>query len=66
MPEENESDKDLSMGAAAMKIAELAKKKFPENPRLIFEMLKCAKQMKDPIEVLVKKLVVLLMEFETG
>ncbi|CAG5111237.1 Oidioi.mRNA.OKI2018_I69.chr2.g5564.t1.cds [Oikopleura dioica] len=38
LPEENESDKDLSMGAAAMKIAELAKKKFPENPRLI---LKC-------------------------
>jgi hypothetical protein len=61
-----ESEKDLSMGAAAFKIAQLAKKKIPDNPALIYEMLHSAKSMKDPIEPLVKKLVVLLMEFETG
>ena len=54
------------MGAAAFKIAQLAKKKIPDNPALIYEMLHSAKSMKDPIEPLVKKLVVLLMEFETG
>jgi hypothetical protein len=61
-----ESEKDLSMGAAAFKIAQLAKKKIPDNPALIYEMLHSSKSMKDPIEPLVKKLVVLLMEFETG
>lgn len=64
--EDVESEKDLSMGAAAFKIAQLAKKKFPDSPALIYEMLHSAKSMKDPIETLVKKLVVLLMEYETG
>ena len=61
-----ESEKDLSMGAAALKIAQLAKKKFPGNPGVVYEMLSSAKLMKDPIEALVKKLVVLLMDYETG
>ena len=30
--DEVESEKDLSMGAAAFKIAQLAKKKIPDNP----------------------------------
>lgn len=64
--EDVESEKDLSMGAAAFKIAQLAKKKFPDSPALIYEMLHSAKSMKDPIETLVKKLVVLLMEYETA